>query len=553
MTEKRILIVGGVAGGASCATRARRLSEKAEIILFERGAFVSFANCGLPYYVGDIIKKEDDLLVATPELFRERFNIDVRLESEVVAIDRDKQEIEIKNLKTGACYRERYDDLVLSPGASPLVPPLPGIDLPGIFTLRTIPHSRLIKERIKKQTARKAVIVGGGFIGLEMTENLHRQGLQITIVEMMPQLMPSMDREMASAIQAHLLDKGIALELEEAVVGFEELSEGAVKVNLKSGKSLEADLVLLAIGVRPEVTLAREAGLKLGQRGGIEVDDQMRTSDAHIRAVGDAVEVDYFGTGQKAMIPLAGPANRQGRLAADNIMGRETRFRGVQGTAVCGVMGLTVAATGPSEKLLKAMKLWDDEKYLKVYVHPGSWASYYPGSSMIAMKIILLKEDGKLVSAQAAGLAGVEKRIDVLAMTLQLGGTIFDLEQAELCYAPQYGSAKDPINIAGMVAANLLRGDLELIHYNDMDEDEAFLLDVRDRYEFKGDQIGAAINIPLNELRDRLEELPRDREIITYCGIGQRSYYAYRILIQNGFKARSLSGGFRTFIMGDDL
>jgi NADPH-dependent 2,4-dienoyl-CoA reductase/sulfur reductase-like enzyme/rhodanese-related sulfurtransferase len=544
---KRILIVGGVAGGASCAARARRLSEEAEIVIFDRGEFVSFANCGLPYYVGNVIKKEEHLLVATPELFQKNFNIQVRLQSEVLSIDRGNREIAVKDLRSGETYRERYDVLVLAPGATPIRPDMPGIDLPGIFSVRTIPDARRIKEWISGQPAETALIVGGGYIGMEMTENLLKLGLTVTIVEMLPQVMPLLDPEMVAPIHFELTKSGVRLLLNETVTGFEKNADGPLLAHLKSGGSQSADLVLLCIGVRPEVSLARDAGLELGELGGIRVNDAMRTSDEHIWAVGDAVEVKDLITGRWALVPLAGPANRQGRVAADAIMGRQAQFRGVQGTAVCGILGLTVALTGPGEKALKRLGLWGEPPRVeKIYLHQGHHAGYYPGAASMTLKLIFSKQDGRVMGAQAVGREGVEKRIDVISMAIQNKATVFDLEEAELCYAPQYGSAKDPVNMAGMIAANVLRGDAPMAQWEDLDGAEPFLLDVREPGEFKRGHLEGAVNIPLSELRRRKDELPRDRDIWAYCVVGQRSYYAARILSQYGYRIKSLSGGSRT-------
>jgi NADPH-dependent 2,4-dienoyl-CoA reductase/sulfur reductase-like enzyme/rhodanese-related sulfurtransferase len=547
--EPRILIVGGVAGGASCAARARRLSEKAEIVMFERGPYVSFANCGLPYYVGDIIADEEALLVATPQLFKERFHIEVRVGHEVQSIDREKREIEVRNCQTGEVHRERYDALVLAPGAVPVRPPIPGIELPGIFSLRTIPDSRQIREQIAGGRAKRAVVVGGGFIGLEMTENLVRRGLSVTIVEMLPQVMPPVDPEMAVPIQQHLTANGVSLCLGDAVAGFEQGPEGnTISVTTKLGGRYVCDMVLLAIGVRPEITLARNAGLEIGQLGGIRVDDHMRTSDERIWAVGDAVEVSDFISGEWGLFPLAGVANRQGRIAADVILGREVRFRGVQGTIVCQVFDITVAATGMSEKYLHRCKLRGQQwRYEKVYLHPGHHVNYYPGAKPVSMKLIFSTEDGKVLGAQAVGEEGVDKRIDVIAMAIQKGATVYDLEEAELCYAPQFGAAKDPVNIAGMIAANALRGDAPVAHWAEAKSPQSYVLDVREPEEFDSGHADGATNIPLHSLRDRMSELPRDREILVYCAVGQRSYYASRALRLNGFPARNISGGITNY------
>ncbi len=411
----RIAIVGGVAGGASCAARLRRLSEEAEITIFDRGPFVSFANCGLPYYVGNVIDEEFKLLMATPALFLKRFNIAVRLNCDVLAIDREQREIEVKDLKTGRDFRHGYDALVLSPGASPIRPPLPGIDLPGIFTLRSIPDSRQIRKWITQRGAKKAVVVGGGFIGLEMTENLVRRALAVTLVEMMPQVMPVLDPEITTPLQGELTRNGVNLRLGVAVAGFAPGTNGGLVVQLQDGTSEAADLVLLAIGVRPETTLARDAGLDLGELGGIRVDHQMRTSDPRIWAVGDAIEVKDVVTGRWSLVPLAGPANRQGRIAADVIMGRPVRFRGVQATAICQAFGMTVASTGCSEKALRRLGLWDGpEPCEKIYLHPGHHAGYYPGAMPMTIKLIFRKSDGRILGAQAVGPEGVDKRIDVI-------------------------------------------------------------------------------------------------------------------------------------------
>jgi NADPH-dependent 2,4-dienoyl-CoA reductase/sulfur reductase-like enzyme/rhodanese-related sulfurtransferase len=550
MKKKRILVVGGVAGGASCVARARRLSEAADIIMFDRGEYVSFANCGLPYYVGDVIKEEENLIVATPEMFRKRFKIDVRLQSEVVAVDRKNSRIQIKDLTTGDIYLEEYDALVLAPGARAIKPKMPGIDLPGIFSLRTIPDSRQIKAWINGRNAQRAVVVGGGYIGMEMTENLVNLGLSVTIIEMQPHVMPLLDAEMASPITAELVKHGVTLRLNETVNGFEQDADGLISAKLKSGSIEKAGLVILALGVRPEIKIAEAAGLEIGQRGGIRVDKHMRTSDEKIWAVGDAVEVKDVVTGQWGVIPLAGPANRQGRIAADVIMGRNAEFRGVQGTSVVGIMGLVVAFTGATEKTLRSMGIWDQPaSFEKIYLHPGHHVAYYPGASPINLKLIFSREDGRVVGAQAIGREGVEKRIDVISMAIQKNATVFDLEEAELCYAPQFGSAKDPVNIAGMIAANVLRGDAPIVHWDELDKEPVFMLDVRDPSEYRQNHIKGAVNIPLNELRDRMGEVPKDQEVWTYCFVGQRSYYASRALSQYGYHIKNLSGGFKTFSM----
>jgi len=540
--QERILIIGGVAGGASAAARTRRLNETCEIIIFDRGYFVSFANCGLPYYVGDVIKKESELIVASPELFKSRFDIEVRTRNEVTLIDRDNNEIEVKDLESGGVYRERYTKLILSPGARPVRPPLPGIDLPGIFVLRTIPDSRHIREWIAEHDAKRAVIVGAGFIGLEMAENFAARGLQVTVLEMLDQVMPPLDPEMAFPVEVHLRKKGIDLHLGDAVAGFEQ-ADGKLEVLTQSGARLPADLVILGIGVRPEIALAEACGLEIGERGGIVVDASMRTADPDILAVGDAVEVPDVVTGEAVCVALAGPANRQGRVAADVICGRESTFRGVQGTSVCGVFDLVVATTGASEKALQRAGI---EGYEVIYLHPGHHVGYYPGAKPIHMKLVLSRPDGRVLGVQAVGERGAERRVDVIAMAIQKGATVFDLEQAELCYAPQFGAAKDPVNLAGMIAANVLRGDHPIGHWRDIDPADVWLLDVREPKEFRKGHVDGAVNIPLGELRERLGEIPDDRDIWVYCGVGQRAYYATRTLMQRGHSVRNLSGGIQT-------
>jgi NADPH-dependent 2,4-dienoyl-CoA reductase/sulfur reductase-like enzyme/rhodanese-related sulfurtransferase len=550
----KVVIVGGVAGGASCAARLRRLDEKAEILMVERGPYVSYANCGLPYHIGGVIEKEASLLVATEQTFRGQFAVDCRTRCEVVGISAAKKTVELKNHATGAVTTEHYDKLVLSPGAAPIRPPLPGIDLPGIFSVRTVPDAREIREWIERGSSdstgehmssgfaldktKRAVVVGGGYIGLEMAENLVHRGLEVTLVEMLDQVMAPLDPECARLVERHLEKHGVRLALSDAVAGFKQTANGSLEVLTKSGKTHPADIVILAIGVRPETQLAKMAGLEIGQRGGIHVDEQMRTSDPDIFAVGDAVEVKDFVTGEWSLIPLAGPANRQGRIVADVIAGRASRFRGTQGTSVIGVFGATVAATGANEKLLIRLGQKDFEK---VYLFPNSHAGYYPGAKTIVLKVIFRKTDGRLLGAQALGQDGVEKRIDALAMGIQMGATVYDLEEAELCYAPPFGSAKDPVNFAGMVPADVLRGDMPLCHWTSLDG--GFLLDVRNPPELAVEQVPGAVNIPLPELRARLGELPRDREIHVICRSAQRAYYATRILLQNGFKARNISGG----------
>lgn len=554
MTDKnKLLVVGGVAGGASCAARARRLSEDAEIIIFERGSHISFANCGLPYHVGKVIPREKSLIIASPELFKKQFNIDVRTDNNVRYIDHKNKEIEVENLKTGEVYKESYDSLVLSPGAAPLRPKLDGIDIPGIFTLRTIPDMRAIMDWIETQDVKKAAVVGGGFIGLEMSENLKMRDINVTVIEMQQQVMPLLDPEIAAIIHFHLKAKGISLLLGSPVTGFSQNNDNTINVMLESGKTVAVDLVVFAIGVRPEVELAKTAGINIGELGGILVDDQMRTSDESIWAVGDAIEVKNYVTASQSLVQLAGPANRQGRIAADVIMGNNSshhpRFRGAQGTSVCGVLGLTIAATGTTEKTLRQHNSNDNlEQYEKIYLHPSHHAGYYPGAEIITIKLIFSTKNGRILGAQAVGKAGVEKRIDIIAMAIQQNGTVFDLEEAELCYAPQYGSAKDPVNLAGMIASNLLRGYSSVAHWEDLAASNAYILDVREPSEFKRGHVKNAVNIHLGGLRERMSELPRDREIWAYCYEGKRSYVAARILVQHGFKVQNISGGYLTYM-----
>ncbi len=536
----KTVIVGGVAGGASCAARLRRLDEGAEIVMLERGPHVSFANCGLPYHVGNVIPEQQSLLVADVALFRERFAVDARIRHEVTAIDREARTVSGRNLATGATFTESYDRLVLATGAAPIRPPLPGIDLPGIFTVRSVPDSTAIRGWITERAAKRAVVVGGGFIGLEMAENLVHRGITVTVVEKLDQVMPPLDPEIARFVADALEAQGVTLSLGDGVAGFESAPDGALRVRTESGAAHEADLVILAIGVRPDVALARAAGLELGARGGIRVDDAMRTSDPRILAVGDAVEVRDFVTGEWTLIPLAGPANRQGRIAADRIAGRDSVFRGVQGTAICGVFDMVVASVGASEKTLRRVGSID---YEKVYLHPGNHAGYYPGAERLTLKILFRREDGRLLGAQAVGGAGVDKRIDVISALIQKQGTVYDLEEAELCYAPQFGSAKDALNMAGMIAADVLRGDMPIFQWDEL-PGAGRLIDVREPAEFAAGHLPGAENLPLGQIRARLEELPPSEPLAVYCGVGQRGYYAARILNQHGRSARNLSGGY---------
>jgi NADPH-dependent 2,4-dienoyl-CoA reductase/sulfur reductase-like enzyme/rhodanese-related sulfurtransferase len=551
----KVIIVGGVAGGASCAARLRRLDEKAEILMVERGPYVSYANCGLPYHIGGVIEKESSLLVSSEAMFRAMFAIDARTNCEAIKISPDKKTVELRNVATGEVTTESYDKLVLSPGAVTVRPPLPGIDLPGIFQVRTVPDARAIREWIERgslflagmhkysgfQTVRpktRAVVIGGGFIGLETAENLVHRGFDVTLVEMLDQVLAPLDREMARVVEGYVERHGLRLALNDGVSGFKQAANGAIDVETKSGKTYPADIVILSLGVRPDTALAKAAGLEVGERGGIRVDDQMRTSSPDIFAVGDAIEVKDFVTGQWSLIALAGPANRQGRIAADVIAGRDSRFRGTQGTSIIGLFGAAAAWTGASEKTLSRI---GDKDFEKVYIYPNSHAGYYPGARPIAMKVLFRKSNGRLLGAQALGEVNVDKRISALAMAIQMGATIYDLEEAELCYSPQFGSAKDPVNFAGMVAAGVLRGDMPISHWDSAGK--GFLLDVREPFELAVEEAPGAVNIPLGQLRARLGELPRDRDIHVICRSGGRAYYATRMLLQNGYNARTLSGG----------
>jgi NADPH-dependent 2,4-dienoyl-CoA reductase/sulfur reductase-like enzyme/rhodanese-related sulfurtransferase len=541
----KLLIVGGVAGGASAAARARRLSENAHIVLFERGPDVSFANCGLPYYIGGEITDRDKLLVVTPKRLRTRYKLDVRTRTSVEAIDRTSKKILARDLESGLQYEESYDKLILAPGAAPLRPPIPGIDLPGIFTLRNLHDMDSIKAKLD-QGVRHAVVVGAGFIGLELVENLVRRGIATTVVELQDQVLPPFDKEMTTPLAEHLAAKGVSLLLGQSAEAFEPAPDGTV-VHLKSGRRLTAQMVILGVGVRPENKLAVEAGLEIGPRSAIRVNEHLQTSDPDIYAVGDAIEVKDFVTGEPTQVPLAGPANRQGRIAADHAFGRAARYRGTQGTAIVRVFERTAAITGASEKFLRRTK----RPYRKIYIHPTHHAGYFPGAEAMTLKLLFDPGTGRVLGAQAVGGAGVDKRIDVLAVAIQAGMTVFDLEEMELAYSPQYGSAKDPVNMAGFVAAGLLRGDHPQADFEEVLAAplaaRPYLLDVRTPQEFDAGHLPEAVNIPVDELRSRLSELPRNGQIAVYCQVGQRGYLATRILRQAGFEAANMGGGFKTY------
>ncbi|AQW60560.1 FAD-dependent oxidoreductase [Vibrio owensii] len=560
----KIVIIGGVAGGASAAARARRLSEDAEIIMFERGPFVSFANCGLPYHIGGDIQERSKLLLQTPESFLARFNVDVRVMNEVVSINRQDKTVTVKSLLDGSEYQESYDFLLLSPGAGPVVPPIPGIDNPLTHSLRNIPDMDRIIKTIETNKVEHATVVGGGFIGLEMMEAFHQLGVKTTLVEMADQVMTPVDREMAGFAHAEIHEKGIDLRLGVALSSVEYVAnqsvanteageddthqhlQGKLTLSLNNGDQLDTDILIMAIGVRPETKLAQEAGLQIGSLGGIYTNEYMQSSDPSIYAVGDAVEEKDFVTGEQTLVPLAGPANRQGRMAADNMLGRQETYQGTQGTAICKIFDLAVASTGKNEKQLKRENI----AYEKVYVHTASHASYYPGAETVSFKMLFDPATGKILGAQAVGKDGVDKRIDVMAVAQRAGMTVEQLQHLELAYAPPYGSAKDVINQAAFVANNIIKGDATAIHFDEIDNlsEDQVLLDVRNPGELESvGFIEGAINIPVDQLRQRMNELPKDKEIVIYCQVGLRGNVAYRQLVNSGFKARNLLGGYRTY------
>lgn len=547
MKKKKIIIVGGVAGGATAAARLRRLDEHAQIIIFERGDYVSFANCGLPYYVGDVIKNRKKLTLQTPESFKERLNVDVRIRSEVTKINRDAKTVQVTQAD-GRVYEESYDYLILSPGAAPIIPPLKGADSDGVFTLRSLSDSDRIKKFVSVKQPKSAVVVGGGYIGVEMAENLHNLGLKVSLVELSDHVIQPLDIEMAAEVHKHLLSKGVALYLKRGVTGLGK-KDGATYVHLSDGQALETDMVILSVGVRPESALAKEAGLTLGTRDCIVTDRHMRTSDPFIYAVGDAVEVTDVVTGRKAFVPLASPANRQGRIAADHIHGLNSAYEGTLGTAILKVFDMTVAVTGSNERALTEAGI----AYEKSYTFSPSHASYYPGASFMSIKLLFEKTSGRILGAQITGFEGVDKRMDILATAILAGMTVKDLTRLELSYAPPYGSAKDPVNMAGYVASNILEGTCKAFHWHDvdaLDPEKVTLLDVRTHEEYMAGSLKGAVNMPVDELRGRLGELDKNKPVYVFCQIGFRGYLAYRILSQNGFKdIYNLSGGYRLYSM----
>ncbi|MCP3923214.1 MAG: FAD-dependent oxidoreductase [Desulfobacterales bacterium] len=537
----KLVIIGGVAGGATAAARARRLNEDAEIILFERGEFISFANCGLPYYVSGIIEKKDQLLVTTKESFEARYNINIRHLSEVTSINRDEKYVEVNDSGQGEVYKETYDRIILTPGAEPIKPPIPGIDDAKVYTVRNIPDSETIKALIDSGKVKKAIVAGGGFIGIEMAENLAHKGVDVTIVEMADQVMAPLDSEIAETVHYYLKEKGIKLLLSEAITSFEQEGDSNFIITSK-GSRIDFDMVILSVGVKPEKNLAIESGLETGITGAIAVNGHMQTSDPDIYAVGDAVEVKDFVTGMPVIIPLAGPANKQGRIAANNVFGGKDIYKGTQGTAIVKVFDMTIASTGANEKTLSRQ----NAEFLVSYTNSYSHATYYPGAASMIIKLLFTPENGKILGAQITGFGGVDKRIDVIATAIRAGMTVFDLEDLELAYAPPYSSAKDPVNIAGFVASNIIKGDSKAFVWEKgfkLKENEV-LIDLRDKFEFRfTPMIEGSINIPLNDLRYKLDGLDKNKKYYLYCAIGLRGYLGYRVMSQYGFDAVNVSGG----------
>lgn len=542
----KIVIVGGVAGGATAAARLRRLDEQAEIIMLERSGYVSYANCGLPYYIGGEITDKRQLTLQTPKSFFARFRIDVRVKNEVMSIDAKNKTVTVKRLEDGSVYEESFDKLILSPGANAVKPPIPGIGHNRIFTLRTVEDTMRIAEFVQTEQPQKAVVVGGGFVGLEMAENLTARGIQVTVVEKLPQVMAQLDYDMACSVHAYLKKKGVGLRLANGVSAFEEKEEG-LSVLLESGEELSADAVILSVGVVPDTRLAKDAGLKLGINGSIVVNESMQTSCPDIYAVGDAVEVTHFVTGNQTLVPLAGPANKQGRIAADNICGKESRYHGTQGSSVLKLFDMTVAATGVNEKTAQAAGV----RYDKAVTFSASHATYYPGADNMTVKTIFDPDNGKILGAQIVGFQGVDKRVDVLAAVIRGGMTAYDLTELELAYAPPFSSAKDPVNMAGYVIENLLDGVCRQYHWNDVAalprDGSVILLDTRTPSEYEQKHIDGTVNIPLDELRERIDELDKAKPVYVNCQSGLRSYVACRILSGNGFTCYNLSGGFRFY------
>ena len=546
--QRKTVIIGGVAGGASCAARLRRLDADREIVILERGAYISYANCGLPYHVGDVIKNRGALLLMTPERMWERFRIDVRVQNEVTRIDREKKTVSVRKTETGETYEQPYDDLVIATGSSPLRPRIPGIDNPKIRTLWTVPDTDEIRSMVQSGTIKTAAVIGGGFIGLEMAENLRHAGLEVSLIEALDQVMAPVDFELAQMLHENIRSHGVKLHLGDGVDSFAEQGE-QVLVKLKSGTEVTADMVILSIGVRANNALAKEAGLKLNERGGIIVDEHMRTEDPSIYAVGDVIEVEDFVFKGRTMIPLAGPANKQGRIVADVLAGRDSAYKGTQGSSVAKVFDLTVASTGANEKTLKKRGMEKGKDYESLIITQNSHAGYYPGATPMTLKILFAPDTGRIFGAQIVGREGVDKRIDTIGVAMRLNGTVSDLKDLELAYAPPYSSAKDPVNMAGYVAENIRTGLVKIAPYDAPATDpDAVLLDVREEAEVMAYAVPNAVNIPLGKLRERLSELDPEKRIIVFCGIGVRAYTAARILNQNGFNhVEVYPGGVRMY------
>lgn len=542
--SKKVLIVGGVAGGASAAARLRRLNEDFEIIMFEKGEYISFANCGLPYYIGDSIKNRGFLLVQTVEGMKERFKLDVRNLSEVIEIDKNNKKVKVKNHKNGQVYEETYDKLILSPGAMPKIPDIKGIkSCENLFTLRNIADTDKIKNYVDINKPQKALVIGGGFIGLEMVENLHERGVEVTLVHSRDQVMKPVDYEIASVLHTHLIEKGVKLILKDKP---EKIEDKGKRVVLKSGKEIETDMIILSIGVTPESKIAKEAGIEVNEKGAIVVNSKMKTSNEDIYAVGDAIQVIDFVNKKPTMIPLAWPANRQGRLVADILSGKDVEYKGTLGSLVAKVFDLTVAATGNNEKTLRDL----DIPYEAIHIHPASHAGYYPGATQISFKMLFDPNTGKILGAQGVGKDGIDKRIDLIANSIKAGFTVYDLQDTEVCYAPPYNSAKDPVNMMGYCGANIIENIVENTQWyeiEDLVKNEEYILDVREEYEVSNGSIKNVVNIPLGQLRDRLNEIPKDRKIYVCCQVGLRGYIACTILNQYGYKTSNIDGGYKTY------
>lgn len=542
--SKKVLIVGGVAGGASAAARLRRLNEDFEIIMFEKGEYISFANCGLPYYIGDSIKNRGFLLVQTVEGMKERFKLDVRNLSEVIEIDKNNKKVKVKNHKNGQVYEETYDKLILSPGAMPKIPDIKGIkSCENLFTLRNIADTDKIKNYVDINKPQKALVIGGGFIGLEMVENLHERGVEVTLIHSRDQVMKPVDYEMASVLHTHLIEKGVKLILKDKP---EKIEDKGKRVVLKSGKEIETDMIILSIGVTPESKIAKEAGIEVNEKGAIVVNSKMKTSNEDIYAVGDAIQVIDFVNKKPTMIPLAWPANRQGRLVADILSGKDVEYKGTLGSLVAKVFDLTVAATGNNEKTLRDL----DIPYEAIHIHPASHAGYYPGATQISFKMLFDPNTGKILGAQGVGKDGIDKRIDLIANSIKAGFTVYDLQDTEVCYAPPYNSAKDPVNMLGYCGANIMENivkNTQWYEIEDLVKNEEYILDVREEYEVSNGSIKNVVNIPLGQLRDRLNEVPKDRKIYVCCQVGLRGYIACTILNQYGYNTSNIDGGYKTY------